>query len=72
MNFSVSSLFAGILFSAIGLFLFREGKRRGNLMIAGIGAVLFIFTYFTPNAAADWIIGTGLCGGAYFIWKKNY
>ena len=69
MNFSVSSLFAGIVFSSAGLYLLKVGKSRGNIMIAIIGVVMMMYTYFTASPWLDWGIGFALCGAAYLVWE---
>lgn len=68
MNFSVSSLFAGILFSSAGLYLLKVGKSRGNLTLAIIGVTMMAYTYFTANPWLDWGIGAVLSAAAYFVW----
>ena len=66
MNFSVSSIFANIFFSVIGMWLFREGKKRSNLKLVVIAVLLMTYSYFTANAYWDWGIGAGLCAAAYY------
>lgn len=67
MNFSVSSLFAGLVFSVIGLYVFRIGKRETDVKLITLGLVLMLYTYFTKTAAQDWVIGTVLCGISYYF-----
>ena len=67
MNFSVSSLFAGLVFSVIGLYVFRIGKRETDVKLISLGIVLMLYTYFTKTAAQDWIIGAALCGMSYYF-----
>lgn len=67
MNFSVSSIFAGLVFSVIGLYVFRIGKRETNITLIVLGLVLMLYTYFTKTAAQDWLIGAGLCGISYYF-----
>lgn len=67
-NFSISGLLAGIVFSAIGLWLFRQGKERGDLRMVVLSVVMMMYTYFTNSAAADWVLGICLCGLAYIMW----
>jgi multisubunit Na+/H+ antiporter MnhE subunit len=65
MDFSVSTLLAGLLFGAIGLWLIRSGRREGNLRWAALGLVMLVYPYFSPNAWVDWGLGAALCGLAY-------
>ncbi len=67
MNFSISSLFAGLIFSVIGLYVFRVGKRETNITLIVLGLVLMLYTYFTKSAAQDWLIGAALCGISYYF-----
>ncbi len=67
-NFSVSGLIAGLIFSTIGLWMLREGKKRADLRIVMLGLVLMIYSYFTPNHWWDWGIGIALCLLAREIW----
>ena len=69
VNISVSSIFASILFSGIGLIAFRRGKAEGNIPLIIIGIVLFIYTYLTKNAWQDWGLGAALTGGVYYYWN---
>ena len=69
MNFSISSLFAGILFSSAGLYLIKVGRSRGNIKLAIIGVVMLLYTYFTSSPWVDWSLGSALCGAAYFVWE---
>lgn len=66
MNFSVSTLLAGLLFGVVGIWLIRTGRREGNLRLPVIGLALLVYPYFSPNVWADWGIGLGLCALAYF------
>jgi len=65
VDFSVSTILAGLLFGVAGLWLVRNGRREGNLRWAMIGVVLMIYPYFSPNAYVDWGLGFFLCALAY-------
>lgn len=69
MNFSVSSLIAGFLFSTIGFWLFMAGKKRAQVPVAVIGVILMIYSYFTPNPWFDWGGGILLCALAHKYWN---
>ncbi len=68
MNFSAANLLAGFIFSIIGWFVFREGKRRTNIHIVIIGLLLMLYSIFTPTALWTWITGLALCVIAYRFW----
>jgi predicted alpha/beta hydrolase len=63
----LSTIFASLIFSVVGLFVFRLGKREGQLKLMIIGVVLMTYTYFTGNVWADWLVGLGLSALAYFV-----
>ena len=65
-DFSASSLIASLIFSVVGIFVFRYGKKEQNipLVITGIG--LMAYSYFTHGPVQDWGVGAALCGVAYY------
>lgn len=65
---SLSSIAAGFIFSVIGLWLFREGKRRSEVRIMLIGLAMMVYSYFTSSPVADWGIGLTLSALAYMFW----
>jgi Na+/proline symporter len=68
MNFSIASIFAGIVFGIIGVFVFKRGKDKGNIKGILLGLLLMLFPYFTPGAAwIDWVVGAGLSAVAYYF-----
>lgn len=69
LNISISSIFAAILFGAVGLWMLREGKRKGDMRVVVIGLLLMTYGYVSPNPWFDWGIGAGLCYLAYHIWN---
>lgn len=69
MQISVSSLIAGILFSSIGLWMLREGRKKFDNRIVVLGVLLMAYSYFTPNPWFDWGVGSALCYAAYSIWN---
>ncbi|MGZ3691593.1 MAG: hypothetical protein ACXVAX_08820 [Pseudobdellovibrio sp.] len=68
MNISVSSIFASLLFSGIGLIALRRGKGESNIPLIIIGIVLMAYSYFTKSPWQDWLFGAGLTGGVYYYW----
>lgn len=64
---SLSGLFAGLIFGAIGLWLFREGKRQLNFSFYLIGLALMVYPYFTTGPLLDWGVGFLLCFIAYLL-----
>ena len=66
MNFSVSSLMASLIFGIIGWYLFSHGRKNANNHFVVIGIALMVYPYLTKGPLADWGIGAGLCGLAYY------
>jgi hypothetical protein len=67
-SISISSFMASFVFSVIGIWLFREGKRRSEVRLMLIAMAMMTYTYFTATPLADWGIGLGLCGLTYYLW----
>ena len=68
LNFSASSIFAGLIFSTIGLWMWKQAKDKESLELRLIAVALMIYTYFTKGPIADWGIGIALCGWARYKW----
>lgn len=67
MNFDISNLIAGFLFSIVGLWLFRVGRQRINTRWTIIGILLMTYSIFTPTTLLTWLVGFLLCGLAYYF-----
>lgn len=67
MDFSLSAIFSSLLFSTIGFYVFRWGRKNNDFKIIFIGIALMAFSYFTTGPWADWGVGFILCGLAYFL-----
>jgi hypothetical protein len=68
MDISFSSVAAGIIFGGVGFWLFREGKRRGNMPVLLISMIMMVYSYFTPAPWMDWGGGVLLCLAARYFW----
>lgn len=62
------SLFAIILFGAIGMAAFVYGKRTGKLRPTALGIALIVYPYFVSETWLVWLIGGLLTAGAVF-WR---
>jgi hypothetical protein len=65
-NFSIFTLFAGLVFSVFGVSIFRTGKREANFRRMMIGVSLLAYGFFFTNPWAAWGIGLALLGINYF------
>lgn len=50
-----------LLFSTIGIFVFRLGRKTKNTYLTALGVVLVVYTYAVTNAAMVFLIGVCLC-----------
>ncbi|MNJ98470.1 hypothetical protein D3C87_162360 [compost metagenome] len=67
-SLSVSSLIAGILFSIVGLWVFRQGRKAVNIRLTIVGLLMMIYPYFVDKPLLTWGIGCVLCGYSYYTW----
>jgi len=72
LNLSPSAIFANLLFSAIGYYFFRHGRRESEIKIVVLGIVLMIYPYFFDSTKALWAIGLILTGIGYWEIKGKY
>lgn len=68
MDFSFSSIAAGIIFGSFGLYAFKLGKKNSNLKQIFIGIILLTYSYFVPNPWINWGLGSALL---YILFKKS-
>ena len=71
IDLSPGALIAGFVFSVIGFYLYREGKKRLNQGVLWTGVVMMIYPVFISGALRLWIAGGGLCAVAYFFWTRD-
>ena len=67
MDLSISAIASSLLFSTIGFYVFRLGRRRSNFKIIFTGIALMAYSYFTQGPLLDWGVGFILCGVAYYF-----
>jgi hypothetical protein len=71
MDFTVSSLMAGVIFGGYGLVVLKTAMRDANFPAAGLGAVLLLYTYFVANPWLCWGIGITLSVMAFRALKSG-
>jgi len=69
MDFSISNLIPGLLFSIIGWWVYREGKRNTNITVVVIGILLMTYSWFTNTPLSTWGVGIVLSLLAYKAWN---
>ncbi|MDR3427435.1 MULTISPECIES: hypothetical protein [Silvimonas] len=60
-------LFAGLLFSLIGMVAFRYGKKQGMWAPMVIGIGLMVYPYFISQTWLLYVIGCVLCVGLFVV-----
>ena len=73
-DISVSGLIAAFIFGVIGMWLFKEGRRRAKMELTLIGVAQMVYPYFTPNSKnswIDWAAGIALCWAAHYYWDRD-
>ncbi|WP_347355997.1 hypothetical protein [Bdellovibrio sp.] len=68
LSFDGWSLVAGLLFSLIGWWLYRQGKYKDEKRFKYVGVALMVYPYFVRGALMNWAVGLLLCGYAYYWW----
>ena len=61
------SLFAGILFGAIGAGAFLYGKRQAELRIMLSGFALVLLPYLIDDTLALYAVGGAICASLYWF-----
>ena len=69
-GFSMWTLFWGFAFGVFGWWIFKQGRKKSNPGLIGIGIALMVYPYFVYNAWGVALIGAGLCLVAYKIWDR--
>ena len=59
-DFSVGSLFAGLVFGVLGMWLIKRGRSDAHVPWIVIGLALCVYPYFVTNVYLVWGIGIGL------------
>jgi len=68
LTFDMWSIAAIFIFGVIGLWLFREGRRRENNYTKYIGIAMMIYPYFVEGRFWNWGLGLALSYAAYCYW----
>ena len=62
-----SDLLAMLVFSIIGIAVFRIAKREAQPVRLVISMVLMVYPYFVPSGLWLWVAGIVLTGGLFFF-----
>ena len=69
-HFTASGLISGLLFGIIGMYVFRQGKKRLNFKVTFLGIAMMVYPYFTKGPWGDWGIGIALCAATSYFWNE--
>lgn len=64
-DLSVSSILAGLLFSTLGWYVMKWGRKKANTWHIGLGFALLIYPYFVSGDYLPWVLGALLSAGVY-------
>ncbi len=67
MDFSLSAIASSLIFSTVGFYVLREGRKRPDFKLILTGIALMAFSYFTNGPLLDWGTGLILCAVAYYL-----
>ena len=65
MDFSAGSLFANLIVSAVGFFLFTYGRKTTNIPKVVVGLVMMAYPYFVSSATMLIGIAVALVAGLW-------
>ena len=66
LDFDLTTLILGIIFSTVGLGFFLYGKRLGKLIPLVCGLLLMVFPYFISNVIILLVVSVMLIAVPYF------
>lgn len=66
-DISMSTLFAGILFGALGFAGWQIGRKRQSMGKMFVGVALMVFPYLTPDGITTWAVGVALSVLLFYI-----
>ena len=69
-SYSPAALIGGVLFSIIGIYFFRFGKKNANNKVMVAGMALIAYPLFVTDTALTWALGGVLTGFAYY-WRSE-
>lgn len=65
-SLSFGSVTGAIVFGGVGLWLFSQGRKKGQIRNLLLGIALMVYPLFVYNAWAVWGVGAVLSGYAYY------
>ncbi|MDH4468720.1 MAG: hypothetical protein QE271_11740 [Bacteriovoracaceae bacterium] len=71
MNFSLSGILASLIFSTLGIYFFKRGRKDLNNGLVVIGILLFGYSYFIESDFWMWTTGALLTGLGFFLKERN-
>lgn len=66
---SLAYIIGSIFFGIVGYFIYRQGRKSGNLYVFVIGIGLNVFTFFVDSTWLMYLIGCAMCASAWFAYR---
>lgn len=66
-DISMSGLFAGVLFGALGLFGWQVGRRQQSAGKMIVGVCLMVFSWVIPDGWMTWVVGAALTATLFYV-----
>ncbi len=70
LNFTPSGIISSLLFGVIGMYVFKQGRKRLSFKITFLGIAMMVYPYFTKGPWGDWGVGFALCAATYYYWNE--
>ena len=71
IHFTWSQIIASLVFTVVGVYVFKLGKKTLNYPLIFTAAAMLIYPVFTHSVLQDWGIGLALCGLAYYFHSNS-
>ena len=71
MNFSLNGVLASLIFSVLGIYFLKRGRKDLNNPLIVIGILLFGYTYFIESDFWIWAAGIGLSGLGFYLKERS-
>jgi hypothetical protein len=59
-------LIGGVLFSGVGFFALKHGRKHGLVKPMALGAALMLYPYFVSNTLLMYLVGAALTAAVFF------
>ena len=71
LDLSPGALLAGFVFSVVGVYAFKMGRKTQNTGVIWTGVALMVYPLFLNGALKLWIAGLALSALGWFFWTRH-